>query len=219
MGLCVLSCSDNSPICPPSPRWTSSCSSASYGFWFRSCSVLMLVATTNHSTGNLMQLQRPTWLFLRLLRRMGSVNPAGNSMCLLCLCSGAQSFRSLFISCFSLRRLAKSTLLLIPLFGIHYVVFVFLSESIAEDYRIFFDLALGSFQVLYGSSLLLQDLLIPALDYSWFKYMILSFYFQGLVVAILYCFLNTEVSSPSMKDIINRYNQTSLLPIWFEGLK
>ncbi|XP_034744451.1 vasoactive intestinal polypeptide receptor 2 [Etheostoma cragini] len=59
------------------------------------------------------------------------------------------------------RRLAKSTLLLIPLFGIHYVVFVSLSESIAEDYKIFFDLALGSF--------------------------------QGLVVAILYCFLNSEV--------------------------
>ncbi|KAG7523961.1 vasoactive intestinal polypeptide receptor 2 [Solea senegalensis] len=59
------------------------------------------------------------------------------------------------------RRLAKSTLLLIPLFGIHYVVFVCFSESIAEDYKIFFDLALGSF--------------------------------QGLVVAILYCFLNSEV--------------------------
>ncbi|XP_061587040.1 vasoactive intestinal polypeptide receptor 2-like [Cololabis saira] len=59
------------------------------------------------------------------------------------------------------RRLAKSTLLLIPLFGIHYVVFVSPTESIAEDYKIFFDLALGSF--------------------------------QGLVVAILYCFLNSEV--------------------------
>ncbi|XP_041659574.1 vasoactive intestinal polypeptide receptor 2-like [Cheilinus undulatus] len=59
------------------------------------------------------------------------------------------------------RRLAKSTLLLIPLFGINYVVFVSPSESIAEDYKIFFDLALGSF--------------------------------QGLVVAILYCFLNSEV--------------------------
>ncbi|XP_072525382.1 vasoactive intestinal polypeptide receptor 2-like [Salminus brasiliensis] len=58
------------------------------------------------------------------------------------------------------RRLAKSTLLLIPLFGIHYVVFVSLNESLA-DYKIFFDLALGSF--------------------------------QGLVVAILYCFLNSEV--------------------------
>uniref|UniRef100_A0A673AGJ7 Vasoactive intestinal peptide receptor 2 n=1 Tax=Sphaeramia orbicularis TaxID=375764 RepID=A0A673AGJ7_9TELE len=66
------------------------------------------------------------------------------------------------------RRLAKSTLLLIPLFGIHYVVFVSLSESIAEDYKIFFDLALGSF--------------------------------QGLVVAILYCFLNSEVSFHDMKQ-------------------
>ncbi|XP_015244293.1 PREDICTED: vasoactive intestinal polypeptide receptor 2-like [Cyprinodon variegatus] len=59
------------------------------------------------------------------------------------------------------RRLAKSTLLLIPLFGIHYVVFVSPNQSITEDYKIFFDLALGSF--------------------------------QGLVVAILYCFLNSEV--------------------------
>ncbi|KAJ8378187.1 hypothetical protein AAFF_G00245350 [Aldrovandia affinis] len=58
------------------------------------------------------------------------------------------------------RRLAKSTLLLIPLFGVHYVVFVSLNEAMA-DYKIFFDLALGSF--------------------------------QGLVVAILYCFLNSEV--------------------------
>uniref|UniRef100_A0A4W5LIY7 Vasoactive intestinal peptide receptor 2 n=1 Tax=Hucho hucho TaxID=62062 RepID=A0A4W5LIY7_9TELE len=58
------------------------------------------------------------------------------------------------------RRLAKSTLLLIPLFGIHYVVFVSLNESMA-DYKIFFDLAIGSF--------------------------------QGLVVVILYCFLNSEV--------------------------
>ncbi|KAJ8011870.1 hypothetical protein DPEC_G00062770 [Dallia pectoralis] len=58
------------------------------------------------------------------------------------------------------KRLAKSTLLLIPLFGIHYVVFVSLNESMV-NYKIFFDLALGSF--------------------------------QGLVVAILYCFLNSEV--------------------------
>ncbi|XP_036822811.1 vasoactive intestinal polypeptide receptor 2-like isoform X1 [Oncorhynchus mykiss] len=58
------------------------------------------------------------------------------------------------------RRLAKSTLLLIPLFGIHYVVFVSLNESMV-DYKIFFDLAIGSF--------------------------------QGLVVVILYCFLNSEV--------------------------
>ncbi|XP_059380871.1 vasoactive intestinal polypeptide receptor 2-like isoform X2 [Carassius carassius] len=66
------------------------------------------------------------------------------------------------------RRLAKSTLLLIPLFGINYVVFVYLIEENEEMenykyYKIFFDLGLGSF--------------------------------QGLVVAILYCFLNSEVQS------------------------
>lgn len=54
---------------------------------------------------------------------------------------------------FSHRRLAKSTLLLIPLFGIHYVVFVSPSESIAENYKIFFDLAIGSFQVEYSCSI------------------------------------------------------------------
>lgn len=49
------------------------------------------------------------------------------------------------------RRLAKSTLLLIPLFGVNYVVFVYMREEsqndIFKDYKIFFDLGLGSFQV------------------------------------------------------------------------
>uniref|UniRef100_A0A671WHA2 Vasoactive intestinal peptide receptor 2 n=1 Tax=Sparus aurata TaxID=8175 RepID=A0A671WHA2_SPAAU len=64
------------------------------------------------------------------------------------------------------RRLAKSTLLLIPLFGINYVVFVYLMEPTdknMEHIKIFFELGLGSF--------------------------------QGLIVAVLYCFLNSEVQS------------------------
>ncbi|CAN9506085.1 unnamed protein product [Ophioblennius macclurei] len=62
------------------------------------------------------------------------------------------------------RRLAKSTLLLIPLFGVNYVVFFYLMESADKNVKkikIFFDLGLGSF--------------------------------QGFIVAILYCFLNSEV--------------------------
>ncbi|XP_023182103.1 vasoactive intestinal polypeptide receptor 2-like [Xiphophorus maculatus] len=64
------------------------------------------------------------------------------------------------------RRLAKSTLLLIPLFGVNYVVFFYLMEPDDEtlkQIKIFFDLGLGSF--------------------------------QGLIVAVLYCFLNSEVQT------------------------
>ncbi|KAG7455166.1 hypothetical protein MATL_G00253650 [Megalops atlanticus] len=43
-------------------------------------------------------------------------------------------------------RLAKSTLFLIPLFGMHYTVFAFLPESTGEAARLYIELGLGSFQ-------------------------------------------------------------------------
>ncbi|XP_076840643.1 growth hormone releasing hormone receptor, like isoform X1 [Brachyhypopomus gauderio] len=61
------------------------------------------------------------------------------------------------------RRLTKSTLLLIPLFGTHYVVFNFLPDDSNLNLRFCIELCFGSF--------------------------------QGLIVAVLYCFLNQEVQN------------------------
>ncbi|XP_078285594.1 vasoactive intestinal polypeptide receptor 2 [Rhinoraja longicauda] len=44
------------------------------------------------------------------------------------------------------KRLAKSTLLLIPLLGVHYVVFLIFPDNFSKKYRIIFELCFGSFQ-------------------------------------------------------------------------
>ncbi|GCC33953.1 hypothetical protein chiPu_0012424 [Chiloscyllium punctatum] len=44
-------------------------------------------------------------------------------------------------------RLTKSTLLLIPLFGVHYIVCACFPDNVAEDLKIFIELGIGSFQV------------------------------------------------------------------------
>ncbi|XP_066560259.1 glucagon receptor isoform X2 [Amia ocellicauda] len=69
-------------------------------------------------------------------------------------------------------RLAKSTLTLIPLLGMHEVVFASLTDDFTQGpmrlVKLFFDLFLNSF--------------------------------QGLLVAILYCFVNAEVQSELLKN-------------------
>lgn len=54
---------------------------------------------------------------------------------------------------FKFRRLAKSTLVLIPLFGVHYVIFLGLPdkdvEPEAEVIKLYFEMFLNSFQVSY----------------------------------------------------------------------
>ena len=54
------------------------------------------------------------------------------------------SLKLLLHSC---RRLSKSTLLLIPLFGVHYIIFNFLPDSAGLGVRLPLELGLGSFQV------------------------------------------------------------------------
>ncbi|CAC5414917.1 PTHR1 [Mytilus coruscus] len=73
------------------------------------------------------------------------------------------------------RRLAKSTLVLIPLFGIHYIVFIGVPDDIppvAEVVKLYFEMFFSSF--------------------------------QGLVVAILFCFMNGEVQSEILKRVCRR---------------
>ncbi|XP_036370402.1 parathyroid hormone 2 receptor-like [Octopus sinensis] len=68
------------------------------------------------------------------------------------------------------RRLAKSTLVLIPLFGIHYMVFLWLPDDIgkkAELVKLYFEMLFNSF--------------------------------QGLFVGILFCYMNAEVQSELRK--------------------
>ncbi|XP_043922022.1 growth hormone-releasing hormone receptor-like [Protopterus annectens] len=57
-----------------------------------------------------------------------------------------------FNNSFQYRRLSKSTLLLIPLFGTHYIVFNFLPEYIHVEGRLYLELCLGSFQPACGRS-------------------------------------------------------------------
>ncbi|XP_072110292.1 secretin receptor-like isoform X2 [Mobula birostris] len=64
-----------------------------------------------------------------LIQKLGSSDIGGNS-------------RSHF------SRLTKSTLLLIPLLGVHYILCAFLPDHVAEDLRFHIELGLGSFQVL-----------------------------------------------------------------------
>lgn len=84
------------------------------------------------------------------------------------------------------RRLTKSTLLLIPLFGVHYVVFAVVPMGISSKYQLTFELCVGSFQVRAGGAGRPRGHERPLMTLS---------HPQGLVVAILYCFLNSEVSS------------------------
>ncbi|XP_072911145.1 secretin receptor-like isoform X2 [Hemitrygon akajei] len=62
-----------------------------------------------------------------LIQKLGSRNIGGNS-------------------CGHFSRLTKSTLLLIPLLGVHYILCAFFPDNVANDLRLHLELGLGSFQ-------------------------------------------------------------------------
>lgn len=106
-----------------------------------------------------------------------------------CLCGGkAQKTWQLRVLKICPCRLARSTLTLIPLLGVHEVVFAFVTDEHAQgilrSIKLFFDLFLSSFQV----SLCHTPPLGPGV-----LSLTHALFLQGLLVAVLYCFLNKEV--------------------------
>lgn len=102
------------------------------------------------------------------------------------------------IHCILFVSLARATLVLIPLLGIHEVVFtVLIDECMEGDSRYarnFINLTLSSFQV---QSIMLIMYLTKVCCCLFYIHIKLDLYvypfFQGFLVAVLYCFANGEV--------------------------
>ncbi|KAJ6659316.1 hypothetical protein lerEdw1_019187 [Lerista edwardsae] len=87
------------------------------------------------------------WILTRIYRQnTGCWDDDEESSAVLWIIKGPIAFTILVSFPFDLPRLAKSTLLLIPLFGAHYVVFAFFPESTGMVARLYIELGLGSFQ-------------------------------------------------------------------------
>lgn len=129
---------------------------------------------------------------------------------------GEQKPSILFIfSSFFFRRLAKSTLLLIPLFGINYIIFAFIPEHIHPQIRMVFDLILGSFQVtshtvtVYEATLQVTKFQTEAVQFSSTTYWFDSYWFTDLLICTKSYF------SPLAKAttcILGKIGSTSMAP-------
>ncbi|XP_048462098.1 vasoactive intestinal polypeptide receptor 2-like [Rhincodon typus] len=80
--------------------------------------------------------KHPKAAFFELVK---AIYTLGHSASLVALMTGSAML------CF-FRRLTKSTLLLIPLLGVHYIVFTIFQDNVFEKYQIAFELCFGSFQ-------------------------------------------------------------------------
>jgi hypothetical protein len=97
----------------------------------------------------------------------------------------------LFIIFVNLRRLAKATLILVPLFSTYYIAFSVWHPFIKKGVTVELELTRLYFEIIWASSQVnLNDLFLDRKNIL--KTLVI---FKGLAISLIYCFLNSEVQN------------------------